>query len=55
MNYDQAMDLQDDEGLSSWRSIGAVAAAWASRIEAERHEAAYEAEPDFAPVAWAAE
>ncbi len=55
MNHDQATDLDQAEGASPWRSIGAVAAAWAARIEAERFEADRTDEPDYAPVAWAAE
>ncbi len=55
MNHDQATELDRDEAASSWRSIGAVAAGWAARIEAERHAVSFEDEHHFVPVAWAAE
>jgi nitrate reductase assembly molybdenum cofactor insertion protein NarJ len=55
MNNDQATDLARDEGVVSWRSIGAVVAGLADRIEAARFEADRIEEPDYVPVAWAAE
>ena len=55
MNEDQATDLDRNEGAVSWRSIGAVVAGWADRIEAARIEADRIEEPDYVPVAWAAE
>lgn len=55
-NYqDPTSRVDAEEGASSWRPVGAVAALWAAQVRARREEAENRQERGFAPVAWAAE
>ncbi len=55
MNHLEEQSRATEAGLSSWRSVGSVAAAWAARVDAQRRAASLEEPPAFVPVAWAAE
>lgn len=55
MNSRDVRDEDLDLAPMPWRSIGAVASAWATRLEAQREESLRREEPRYVPVAWAAE
>ena len=52
-------DLQSgrsvEEGFSSFRSVGSLAAGWVARADSQRRAVPADDEPRFVPVAWAAE
>jgi hypothetical protein len=55
MNPDRAPELSEEDGVSSWRSIGSLATGWAARMEAQRDEAEQQSRWTFVPAVWAAE